>query len=112
MDKIERPTPIGKDKHGIDVYDGRAIAAYRMTNALTMEQVADRARWSKSLQEHYEVNGCEVQEDEAVVMLDAIDFLAAKRARMIADGYALFASLKDAPPLRARYARVAKVQTR
>jgi transcriptional regulator with XRE-family HTH domain len=107
---LARPTPVGTKDHkkpgwagkgkvvSIVVYDGREVAAYRAARGVTQDAVAQRLHVAQSLVARYESGkpGVDLQEKQAVAMLDAIDFLAAKRERMRAEGLAELEAIRFA----------------
>jgi len=99
MKPNDRPSPVGVTKeNGYPIYDAAEIAAYRKSRAVDQTAVADRLHVSQSLISTYEraARGWELTEEAAVPMLDAIDFLAAKREKMAADGRAELEAIRAA----------------
>ena len=99
MKQDDRPSPVGvTQKHGYPFYDPTEIAAYRRSRSVYQSAVADRLHVSQSLISKFEsvTRGFDLTEKTVLPMLDAIDFLAAKREKMAADGLAELEAIRAA----------------
>ncbi len=88
-----KPKPIGENKHGIVIYSGEEVAAYRMLSGITQDQVASRIGCAQSLIVVYESGNTEVQEHWANEMMQAVDLCVRSRERIVAQGQNLLTDL-------------------
>lgn len=87
MKRLTRPTPVIYDERGRGMYEGAELAAWRASQGVTQEEVAARIHTYKPNVSRWESQQW-VGEDAAHRLLGAIEFYAAMRRRMIADGTA------------------------
>src|SRR2546422_6098483 len=101
---LERPAPVGVKKHvkrsgtvvEIPLYDGKELAAWRAARSVQQQEMADRMRVGQSLLSYYESGKPELQETQAIEMMDAVDFLADQRDRMTEEGLAKLEAIRAA----------------
>jgi transcriptional regulator with XRE-family HTH domain len=89
MDNITRPAPVGEARHG-PTYDIAEVVAYRKARGVTQVEVAQSMHVSQPFISMLE----NAKRPEAIKartvlrVLDAIDLLGTKKARMVAEGLA------------------------
>jgi transcriptional regulator with XRE-family HTH domain len=94
-----RPVPIGVTRRGHPKYDPAEIAAYRKAMRCSQAEVAARLRVSQALIATYEASAntkWEMGEQTAGPILKAVDYLAARRDKMEAEGIAELDAIRSA----------------
>lgn len=98
MNVIDRPTPVGTTKRGHPKYDPAEVAAYRKARGATQVEVAKVMRVSQGLIATFERVGnpkFDLAEKTIVPILDAIDRIAARHDRLVAEGLAELEAIRS-----------------
>jgi predicted transcriptional regulator len=91
---IARPAPVGVTKRGIPKVNPAELAAYRKARGVTQVTLADALHVRQPWISVNESPTTELQERTAREFLDAIDDIAKRREKLIAEGLAELAAIR------------------